>query len=304
VTAGRRRAAGGCVLTRGPRVAGNPQSRRPNDATRPSAFADGGEARKRHAADMTKPMHSSPGSKQPRSGTDIGRTGGNRRTGDYPRGSDALLPADGAPVRPAPELDAAPGAERVVLAHLVGEYRRMHGEHGHLEAGAPRPRRHLETEMAALAAAFERLLGEWIRSGEDQDEWRAALHSHAAIPGGITVPASRLIFRGRTAQSVDVDVRERADGEIEIDLDGKPSERLVDRLHLSVDADGWAQIADVHARETFDLPIPAERELRRWMRRGGTPPWEYAPSLLAEGIVDDHFAITPRGRRAAERAAS
>jgi hypothetical protein len=252
---------------------------------------------------MTRPSHSSPGSKQAPSRTDVGRTGGNRRTGDYPRGSDALLPADGAPTRPAPELDAAPGAERVALAQLVGEYRRIHGEHGHLDAAARRPRRHLETEMDAVAATFERLLGEWIRTSEEQDAWRAALHSHAAIPEGITAPTSRLIFRGRTAEGVDVDVRERADGQIEIDLDGQPSERLVDRLHLTVDAGGWAQIADVHARETFNLSARAAQALRRWMRRGGTPPWEHVQSLLAEGLIDEHFAITPRGRRGVERAA-
>ena len=87
-----------------------------------------------------------------------------------------------------------------------------------------------------------------------------------AIPSGIDAPTSRLIFRGRTAQGVDVDVRERADGGVEIDLDGKPSERLVDRLHLTVDAGGWAQIADVHAQETFNVPAPAAQALRRWMR--------------------------------------
>lgn len=233
----------------------------------------------------------------------MARTGGNRRTGDYPRGADALLPAEGAPVRPAPELDAAPGAERVVLAHLVGEYRRIHGEHGHLEPGARRPHRHLETEMDAVAATFERLLVEWIRADEERDTWRAALHSHAAIPEGITAPMSRLIFRGRTEQGVEVNVCERADGQIEIDLDGQPSERLVDRLHLTVDARGWAQIADVRARETFELPARAAQALHRWMRRGGTPPWEHVQSLLAEGLVDEHFAITPRGRRAVEHAA-
>ncbi len=253
---------------------------------------------------MAKPSHSSPGSKQPPSRTDVGRTGGNRRTGDYPRGRDALLPAEGAPVRPAPELAAAPGAERVALAHLVRAFTHIHGEHGRLAAGALRPRRHLETEMDALAATFERLLGEWIRTSEEQDAWRAALHGHAAIPEGATAtaPVSHLIFRGRTAQGVDVDVRERADGQVEIDLDGQPSERLVDRLHLTVDAGGWAQIADVHAQETFALPARTAQALRRWMRRGGTPPWEHVRSLLAEGLVDEHFAITPRGRRAVERA--
>jgi hypothetical protein len=269
----------------------------------PRAFADGADASRSQAAGMTKPLHSSPRGKQARSRTDVGRTGGSRRTGDYPRGSDALLPADGAPVRPAPELAAAPGAERVALANIVREYRRVHGERRHPATTAQRLQRHFEREAAALAATFERLLGEWIHAGDEQDAWRAALHNHAAIPEGVGAPTSRLIFRGRTAEGVEVDVRERADGQIEIDLDGQLSERLVDRLELTFDGGGWVQIADVHAQETFDVPTRAMQALRRWMRRGGTPPWEHVQSLLAEGVVDEHFAITPRGRRALERAA-
>jgi hypothetical protein len=29
-----------------------------------------------------------------------------------------------------------------------------------------------------------------------------------------------------------------------------------------------------------------------------SPPWDYAAELLADGLIDTHFALTPRARRA------
>jgi hypothetical protein len=38
--------------------------------------------------------------------------------------------------------------------------------------------------------------------------------------------------------------------------------------------------------------------LAEFLDRGESPPWEYASELLAGGLINVHFALTPRGRRA------
>jgi hypothetical protein len=38
--------------------------------------------------------------------------------------------------------------------------------------------------------------------------------------------------------------------------------------------------------------------LADFLDEGGSPPWEYASELLADGLVDVHLALTPRGHRA------
>jgi hypothetical protein len=247
----------------------------------------------------TMPTGHAGGSSGARGGrADNARSGGDRRTGDYPRGAQSALPASGAPPRPHPRLDAQPGAERAFLARLISEYRRERAEHGQLPPREDRQSRHLEQRMAAAETTFEHLLSEWTTEGDERDAWRAAFHGHAPSPQGIEAPTSRLVFRGRTAEGVELEACQRDDARYELRLDGKLAERLVDPLRLTVDADGWTQIADVCAQETFDAPHDARLALATWTRRGGSPPWQHAFPLLADGLIDERFALTPRGRRA------
>jgi hypothetical protein len=37
--------------------------------------------------------------------------------------------------------------------------------------------------------------------------------------------------------------------------------------------------------------------LEEYRGAGGEPPWQYASALLADGLIDVHFELTPRGRR-------
>ena len=50
--------------------------------------------------------------------------------------------------------------------------------------------------------------------------------------------------------------------------------------------------------ETFTASTKALRELAGYLRGSGSPPWDSAGELLADGLIDVHFALTPRGRRA------
>jgi hypothetical protein len=51
-------------------------------------------------------------------------------------------------------------------------------------------------------------------------------------------------------------------------------------------------------REQFHVPSAALRALRVFRASGGDPPWEYASSLLSDGLIDTNFGLTARGRRA------
>ena len=50
--------------------------------------------------------------------------------------------------------------------------------------------------------------------------------------------------------------------------------------------------------EIFDASPEALAALDAYRRDGGEPSWQYASELLADGLIDVHFELTPRGRRA------
>lgn len=73
--------------------------------------------------------------------------------------------------------------------------------------------------------------------------------------------------------------------------------RIERRLALLV-ADG------MRCRETFTASPGSLAALRRHVSAGaGEPPWEHAPELLRDGLVDPDSGLTPRGRRALARSA-
>ena len=75
-----------------------------------------------------------------------------------------------------------------------------------------------------------------------------------------------------------------------------------------------AYTASKDQRELFEAFVEANLHLPRdeqvecllalgeFLARGESPPWEYASELLADGLIDVHFALTPRGHRALARA--
>lgn len=50
--------------------------------------------------------------------------------------------------------------------------------------------------------------------------------------------------------------------------------------------------------EVFGVSPEALQALAAFAERGGEPPWEHAAELLADGLIDVHFELTPRGKRA------
>ena len=229
--------------------------------------------------------------------SDTDRSGGDRRTGTYPRHDGAVLASEGAPPRPAPVSGAAPGAGDAVLAALVryqGDQRRQHVSVGVGSAD----RRRVEHAMADAARAFARLVVEHVEDEAARAAWRFALGGRGAPPVRREDVAGRLVYRGTTDAGVVLEIRERADGEHDVLLAGKPTERILDRLRLPEDAGTPLELAGVHAHERFGCPEDAIDALVGWGREGGAPPWRHASVLLEDGLVDEHFAVTVRGRRA------
>ena len=54
---------------------------------------------------------------------------------------------------------------------------------------------------------------------------------------------------------------------------------------------------DRGSRDVYRLSRGARRP-GDFLDDGKSPPWDHASELLADGLIDTHLAVTPRGRRA------
>jgi hypothetical protein len=95
------------------------------------------------------------------------------------------------------------------------------------------------------------------------------------------------------------EVRANASGELVLEIDGAPVERFLDPEPPISASHELVRPNRLPFQETFTVPPEALSELARFAEYGdGTPPWDHAVELLADGLIDDHFALTRRGRRA------
>jgi hypothetical protein len=105
-----------------------------------------------------------------------------------------------------------------------------------------------------------------------------------------------LLFRGRAETSSVVEIRGDPGGEAAVVIDGLLVERLTGEIEGDV-----VVLDDRVFEETFAAVPAALRALREWVADpAGPPPWEFARDLLEDGLVDRHFGLTQRGRRALE----
>jgi hypothetical protein len=199
------------------------------------------------------------------------------------------------PRRRSPEASALPLREE--LSALVHRYQHLHNE---LEQEKPEgsTRRELEDKLHDVRDRFDRLLEEWIPDEELREQWREYIHNRRPAPEG-PAPVEPLAFQGVTEAGSAVQVLGRAD-EYQVWVDGSLQERIGARKDLSVET------SDMHFRwdgkeiaETFNASAEALEALARFRDDPDTPPpWDYASELLADGLIDVHFDLTPRGKRA------
>jgi hypothetical protein len=192
------------------------------------------------------------------------------------------------------------GVSRDELEAIVAEHRHVLEEHrrAHVES---RVRRHMETRLHRLEARFDQLLDEWALSEELRRGWRAHLHEGAPAPPQPAL-ARPLLFRGAAESGSVVEIRERPDGDYDVVVDGT----LVERIEAQLDFAGLGphdfELNGVVFREVFASVTPAIEALRDFVSEEVLePPWAFASQLKAEGLIDAHFGLTARGRRALAR---
>lgn len=188
---------------------------------------------------------------------------------------------------------------RELLEALVRHYHHLQNEH---QRAAPESsaRRKLGERLLDVQERFDRVLAEWVPEEDLAFEWRQHLHYRAPEPSG-PPPLRPLVFRGRSEVGSVVEIRVQQEGELEVVLDGSLVERLLVDDPQSVSS---YRFNGTEFAETFTAPDVALQALADFVEQGESPPWEHAESLLADGLVDVHFALTPRGRRALASSAS
>jgi hypothetical protein len=151
---------------------------------------------------------------------------------------------------------------------------------------------------------FERLLGEWVQDEELIEEWRLYLRNRVPEPDG-PPGIEPLVFQGLTEAGSILEVHGSKD-EFQVWVDGTLQERIAAQKDLSVDRPVLHFRWDgKEIEETFNAPGDALRALAEYVvSEGSSPPWEHASQLLADGLIDVHFDLTPRGRRALARVQS
>lgn len=196
---------------------------------------------------------------------------------------------------------ARTGASRDELEAVAAEHRHLLEEHGRAGANG-RVRRHMEARLHELEARLAQLLEEWAPGEELQRAWHAHLYEGTPAPAQPTA-ASPLVFRGAAESGSTVEIRERADADYDVVVDGTPVERIDAKLDFSgTGTPHDFELDGLVFRETFSASEPALEALDEFVaERTPQPPWRFAPELKADGLIDDHFGLTPRGRRALSR---
>ena len=161
-------------------------------------------------------------------------------------------------------------------------------------------RRRIEDRLFAVRERFDRLLAEWVPEEELREEWRQFMEHHAPEPD--QPPAIEpLVFRGIGDVSGSILEVHGSSDEHRVFVDGALSERLVAEKDFAATGQPltW-RYDDVDYRETFDVSDEARDELPVFVEAGasGSPPWDFATELFADGWIAVTWALTPRGRRA------
>ena len=203
--------------------------------------------------------------------------------------------ARGANRLPREQLEPLPRREE--LQALVRYYHHLQNEHKRapLESAM---RRRIEDRLLDVRRRFDRVLEEWVPEEDLRHAWWEHLHNRAPEPSG--PPEIRpLVFRGVSEAGSVVEVRGKKGEELEVRVDGALSERIAGEKDFSpVTAPLTFRLNETQAHETFTASPEALAALADFLDDGKPPPWDYASELLSDGLIDVHFALTPRGRRA------
>jgi hypothetical protein len=186
---------------------------------------------------------------------------------------------------------------REELEALVHRYHHLQNEH-HRAAPESSVRRRIEDELLDVRERFDRLLEEFVSDEELHSRWRAHIDNREPAPES---PGSiePLVFAGRSGVSGSiVEIRGRPD-DLRVEVDGSLVERVVAAKDFSITMPpARFRLNDNVFEEVFSASPEALDALAAFVDADGSPPWGHASELLADGLIDTHFDLTPRGRRA------
>jgi hypothetical protein len=177
------------------------------------------------------------------------------------------------------------------VQHVREEHRRAHPQSS--------VRRRLGVQLLELERGFERSLAEWVPDARTKAAWRAHVYERGPEPAE-PAPRARLAYRGRSETGSVAEVREAVPAGYTVEVDGCPVERIEAELDFAGTlAPHTFALGSLVFRETFSASPPALGALRTFATGGEPrPPWRHAAELAADGLIDRHFGLTPRGRRA------
>jgi hypothetical protein len=188
---------------------------------------------------------------------------------------------------------------RQELQALVRYYRHLQNEH-HRAAPESAARRRIEDKLLDVRQQFDRVLEEWVPEEELRRSWQDHLHNRAPEPDG-PPEIHPLVFAGRSDVTGSVvEIRGKRAEELEVTIDGAPIERIDADEDFSITVPpARYRVNDNEYLEIFTASPEALQALAEFPGiEHQSPPWEYAAELLADGLIDTNFALTPRGRRA------
>lgn len=174
--------------------------------------------------------------------------------------------------------------------HLQNEHKRARPEGG--------TRRRLEEQLLEAREKFDRVLRDWVNDEDLRREWVEYLHHDRPEPSG-PPPIQPVVFRGVSEVSGSViEIRGKSD-ELKVWIDGSFVERIVGEKQFQATQPRFRfRLNGQEFLETFEVAPTTLQELADFLERGEAPPWEVGPELLTDGLIDIHFALTRRGRRA------
>jgi hypothetical protein len=174
------------------------------------------------------------------------------------------------------------------LHEVVDAFQHERAERQRQPHDGSRRRRHAN-RLEELEAAFERLVEHWVPDEQARRRWRDYL-SHGGEHPDAPVAREPILFEGRSDDGGVARVK-RKNGAIEILLDG----------HSVGEAARWSgptvTKGDTVYRETTRASEQALADLRATVEENASPPWSRALELYEDGLVDENFSLTDRGRR-------
>ena len=175
------------------------------------------------------------------------------------------------------------------LYEVVDAFHHERAERQRQPPEGTRRRKHTQ-RLEELESAFDRLVGHWIDDDRERQRWRDYL-SHGGEHPGTPVPPEPPLFLGRSDDGGFAEVRRRSEV-TEIFVDGK----------AVGDAARWSgrmvTMGDIVFHEVTQCSEEALEELRQQLSgRRNSPPWSNARELYEDGLVDENFSLTDRGRR-------